>query len=258
MAFDIDRFLRIDLNKSKFPEQPPGPVMKKGKCLIPESSEVGYRKDLSTGKQWMTRRLVLIAMNIRTVWDDSVGEIMSSNLIRLKGNIIMMKITSTEKENVYEIVDEERNWKTTIEVDWVNKSGKDYYESHGKPETRFTDVDGLKRCVCQSKFVVGNIIPYKDPNKVVEKTASGEKKSGPVKKYNWLDYVNEDEKKIVEDYNELMKKCIKRHEDRINNPEYQLKLSKLRKYQELLKMADEDEVETITSIIEKLKKELGL
>lgn len=146
----------------------------------------------------------------------------------------MMKIESTEKENVYEIVDEEKSWSTQIEVDWVNKSGKDYYESHGKPETRFTDVDGLPRCVCQSKFVVGNIIPYKDPNKVVERK-SGEKKSSKTQKWSWLDYVKEDEKKIIEEYNDLMKVCIQRHDDEVNDPKYQLKMKRER----LLKMLEE-------------------
>ena len=136
----------------------------------------------------------------------------------------MLKIIKNENE--FKVVDMNSNWSLDLDCDFEAKVGKNYHLEKGKTSMlKFKQENGITRYITDTKVKDGLLLEYKETTNQV--TRSGGSK---VQKWNWQDYVTEEEKVIIEEYNKLMEICIKRHDDEINNPIYkkQMELNRLK------------------------------
>ena len=141
---------------------------------------------------------------------------------------IMLKLIKNENE--FKMIDENSNWSLNLDCDFEKKCGKNYHTSHGKPEIKFTDNNGFTRYIAESKVVDGYTMEYKTEKKSITKSNNS---TSTNQKWSWLDYATDEEKQTIED---IKNACIKRHDDEVNNPLYQLKLKQKKLLEELEKI----------------------
>lgn len=137
----------------------------------------------------------------------------------------MLKIIKNENE--FKIVDLNSNWSIDLDCDFQNRTGKNYKLEKGKTNLlKFKQENGITRYIVESKVVDGYVFDYKEESN--KKSVST--KSSKVVKWNWMDYVNNDEKHIIEEYEKLEKVCIERHDKKVNDPVYkkEMELNRLK------------------------------
>lgn len=142
----------------------------------------------------------------------------------------MLKLIRNENE--FKVIDENSNWSLNLDCDFEKKTGKNFHLTHGKPEIKFTDNNGFTRYIIESKAVDGYMMDYKTEKKSITKSNG----TSSNQKWSWLDYTTDEEKQTIEN---IKNACIKRHDDEVNNPQYQLKLKQKKLLEELEKINKE-------------------